>query len=98
MELGLKEKVIIVTGGGSGIGASVVNNLSLIGATPVIIDKSKPDDTFYKIIKKYNLDSIWMETNLMCMGEKASSALNDIKWKKIFLFNSGEEEFLLYKI
>ncbi len=54
--------------------------------------------TFYKIIKKHNLDSIWMETNLMCMGEKASSALNDIKWKKIFLFNSGEEEFLLYKI
>ena len=54
--------------------------------------------TFYKIIKKYNLDSIWMETNLMCMGEKASSALNDIKWKKIFLFNPGEEEFLLYKI
>ena len=54
--------------------------------------------TFYKIIKKYKLDSIWMETNLMCMGEKASSVLNDIKWKKIFLFNSGEEEFLLYKI
>ena len=51
MELGLKEKVIIVTGGGSGIGASVVNNLSLIGATPVIIDKSKPDDTFYTNIK-----------------------------------------------
>ena len=49
-------------------------------------------------IKKYNLDNIWMETNLMCMGEKASSVLNDIKWKKIFLFNPGEEEFLLYKI
>ena len=54
--------------------------------------------TFYTIIKKYNLDNIWMETNLMCMGEKASAALNDIKWKKIFLFNPGEEEFLLYKI
>ena len=54
--------------------------------------------TFYTIIKKYNLDNIWMETNLMCMGEKASAALNDIKWKKIFIFNSGEEEFLLYKI
>ncbi len=54
--------------------------------------------TFFKLIKKYNLDKIWMETNLMCMGEKASSALNDIKWKKIFLFNPGEEEFLLYKI
>ena len=54
--------------------------------------------TFFKLIKKYNLDNIWMETNLMCMGEKASSVLNDIKWKKIFLFNPGEEEFLLYKI
>ena len=54
--------------------------------------------TFFKLIKKYNLDNIWMETNLMCMGEKTSSALNDIKWKKIFLFNPGEEEFLLYKI
>ena len=54
--------------------------------------------TFFTLIKKYNLDNIWMETNLMCMGEKASSALNDIKWKKIFLFNPGEEEFLLYKI
>ena len=54
--------------------------------------------TFFTLIKKYNLDNIWMETNLMCMGEKASSVLNDIKWKKIFLFNPGEEEFLLYKI
>ena len=48
MELGLKEKIIVVTGGGSGIGASVVDKLSLSGATPVIIDKSKPDDTSMK--------------------------------------------------
>ena len=53
---------------------------------------------FLALIKKFYLDNIWMETNLMCMGEKASSVLNDIKWKKIFLFNPGEEEFLLYKI
>jgi len=38
-----------------------------------------------------------MNTNLMCIGEKTASILNEIKWKKIFLFNSGEEEFLLYK-
>ena len=50
------------------------------------------------LLKKYDLLDSWMETNLMCMGEKASSILNEIKWKKIFLFNSGEEEFLLYKI
>jgi uroporphyrinogen-III synthase len=51
-----------------------------------------------KIIKKYELIDYWMNTNLMCLGEKTSSVLNEIKWKKIFLFNPGEEEFLLYKI
>ena len=50
------------------------------------------------LLKKYGLADIWMNTNLMCIGEKASSILNEIKWKKIFLFNPGEEEFLLYKI
>ena len=64
MELGLQEKVVIVTGGGSGIGASVVDKLSLIGATPVIIDKSKPDDTFCEIIKKRCPRAIWKTLDL----------------------------------
>ena len=54
--------------------------------------------SFLKLIKKYELVDYWMNTNLMCIGEKTSSVLNVIKWKKIFLFNPGEEEFLLYKI
>ena len=49
-------------------------------------------------IKMHQSESLWMNTNLMCIGEKTSSILNEIKWKKIFLFNPGEEEFLLYKI
>jgi len=53
---------------------------------------------YLNLMKKYNLLDCWMDTNLMCLGEKTSSVLNEIKWKKIFLFNSGEEEFLLYKI
>jgi len=53
---------------------------------------------FLKIIKNYQLETLWMNTNLMCISEKTSSILNEIKWKKIFLFNPGEEEFLLYKI
>ena len=53
---------------------------------------------FLKLIKKYQLVDYWMDTNLMCIGEKTSSMLNAIKWKKIFLFNPGEEEFLLYRI
>ena len=53
---------------------------------------------FLKMIKNYQLENLWMNTNLMCIGEKTSAILNEIKWKKIFLFNPGEEEFLLYKI
>ena len=43
MELGLHEKVIIVTGGGSGIGASVVDKLSLIGACLLYTSPSPRD-------------------------------------------------------
>ena len=49
-------------------------------------------------IKIYQTENLWMNTNLMCIGEKTSTILNEIKWKKIFLFNPGEEEYLLYKI
>ena len=54
--------------------------------------------SFLNLIQKYELSDYWMKTNLMCIGEKTSSILNELKWKKIFLFNPGEEEFLLYKI
>ena len=54
--------------------------------------------SFLNFIKNEGIESLWMNTNLMCMSEKTSSILNEIKWKKIFLFNPGEEEFLLYKI
>ena len=54
--------------------------------------------SFLNLIKNYQLDNLWMSTNLMCISEKTSNVLNEIKWKKIFLFNPGEEEFLLYKI
>ena len=54
--------------------------------------------SFLNLIMNYSLQNLWMNTNLMCIGEKTSAVLNEIKWKKIFLFNPGEEEFLLYKI
>ena len=41
---------------------------------------------FLKVIKNYQMETLWMNTNLMCIGEKTSSILNEIKWKKIFRF------------
>jgi L-fucose dehydrogenase len=43
MDLGLRDKVIIVTGGGSGIGAAVSEVLAEEGAIPVILTRRAPD-------------------------------------------------------
>ena len=60
--------------------------------------KDKGPNSFVELINNYKLNDFWMNTNLMCISEKSSSVLNKIKWKKIFIFSPGEEEFLLYKI
>ena len=75
-----------------------VKDLKLLIPDMVFIYSENSARNFLTILKKYNLKDDWMETNLMCIGERASSVLNEIKWKKIFLFSPGEEEFLLYKI
>jgi uroporphyrinogen-III synthase len=75
-----------------------IDNLKLKIPEIVYIYSQNSAVSFLNIIKNYQLESLWSNTNLMCIGEKTSKILNEIKWKKIFLFNPGEEEFLLYKI
>ena len=43
MDLHLKDKVIVVTGGGSGIGAGITEVLTEEGAVPVILGRTPPD-------------------------------------------------------
>ena len=64
----------------------------------VFIYSENSGNNFLNLINKYELVDYWMNTNLMCIGEKTSSVLNIIKWKKIYLFNPGEEEFLLNRL
>ena len=75
-----------------------VNELKLNIPDMVYVYSQNSASSFLNFIKIYQTENLWMNTNLMCIGEKASSILNEIKWQKIFLFNPGEEEFLLYKI
>ena len=75
-----------------------IENLKLKMPEIVYIYSQNSAISFLNLIKNYQLENLWMNTNLMCIGEKTSAVLNEIKWKKIFLFNPGEEEFLLYKI
>jgi uroporphyrinogen-III synthase len=75
-----------------------VKQLKLNMPDMVYVYSQNSASSLLNFIKMYQLERLWMDTNLMCIGEKTSSILNEIKWKKIFLFNPGEEEFLLYKI
>ena len=75
-----------------------VKQLKLNMPDMVYVYSQNSASSLLNFIKMYQLESLWMDTNLMCIGEKTSSILNEIKWKKIFLFNPGEEELLLYKI
>ena len=64
----------------------------------IFIYSSKSAKNLFNLINKYSLLNVVTHSNLMCISEKVLSVLKQIKWKKEFIFNPGEEEFLLNKI
>jgi len=62
------------------------------------IYSSKSAKNLFNLIKKYSLLNVVTHSNLMCISEKVLLVLKQIKWKKVFIFTPGEEEFLLNKI
>ena len=64
----------------------------------IFIYSSKSAKNLFNLINKYSLLNVVTQSNLMCISEKVFSVLKQIKWKKVFVFNPGEEEFLLNKI
>ena len=64
----------------------------------IFIYSSKSAQNLFKLINKYSLLNVVTQSNLMCISEKVLSVLKQIKWKKVFVFSPGEEEFLLEKI
>ncbi|HDR9806572.1 TPA: SDR family oxidoreductase [Burkholderia cenocepacia] len=48
MDLNLQDKVVIVTGGASGIGAAISMRLAGEGAVPVVFARHAPDDGFWR--------------------------------------------------
>ena len=64
----------------------------------IFIYSSMSAKNLFKLINKYSLLNVVTQSNLMCISEKVLLVLKQIKWKKVFIFNPGEEEFLLNKI
>ena len=64
----------------------------------IFIYSSNSAKNLFNLINKYSLLNVVTQSNLMCISEKVLLVLKQIKWKKVFVFSPGEEEFLLNKI
>jgi len=64
----------------------------------IFVYSSKSAKNLFNLINKYSLLNVVTQSNLMCISEKVLLVLKQVKWKKVFIFNPGEEEFLLNKI
>ena len=64
----------------------------------IFVYSSKSAKNLFNLINKYSLLNLVTQSHLMCISEKVLLVLKQIKWKKVFIFSPGEEEFLLDKI
>jgi L-fucose dehydrogenase len=64
MDLGLKDKIVVVTGGASGIGAAISMALAEEGAVPVIYARSTPDDGFMARLAALSPRAGWVRADL----------------------------------
>ena len=80
------------------IDKSILNFLKKNPPDVFFIYSSKSAKNLFNLINKYSLLNVVTQTNLMCISEKVLLVLKQIKWKNVFIFSSGEEEFLLNKI
>ncbi len=64
----------------------------------IFVYSSKSAKNLFNLINKYALLNVVTQSNLMCISEKVLLVLKQIKWRKVFVFSPGEEEFMLNKI
>ena len=69
MDLDLKDKTIIVTGGGAGIGAAISLTLAEEGAIPVILARRPPDPALLARLTALNPRSGWVQADLSQDGD-----------------------------
>jgi L-fucose dehydrogenase len=64
MDLGLKNKVVIVTGGASGIGGAISEALAQEGAVPVIFARRAPEPHFLARVTAASPTADWVQVEL----------------------------------
>ena len=70
-----------------------VKELKLNMPDIVYVYSQNSASSLLKFIKFNQSEALWMNTNLMCIGEKTSAILNEIKWKKYFFLTLEKKSF-----
>jgi len=69
-------------------------NKKLIEAYPpdlIYIYSVRSAESFIAIVKNYELNPLVTQSTVMCISKKVANIFKSQKWKKIEIFNSGEE-------
>lgn len=95
MDLGLKDKVIIVTGGGAGIGAAISRTLATEGAIPVIFARRAPPDALLADLTALSPKSGWVQADLSQDADCTDAvAAARFRWGQIYglVNNAGRND------
>lgn len=95
MDLGLAGKVVVVTGGASGIGAAVSEVLAEEGAVPVILARRDPEEAFLHRLIARSARSGWVRADLS-RDEDCRRAVEDVhaRWGRVdgLVNNAGSND------
>ena len=80
------------------IDKNTINFLKKKSPDAIFVYSLKSAKNLFNLINKYSLLNVVTQSHLMCISEKVLFILKQIKWKKVFIYSPGEEEFLLNKI
>ena len=98
----LDQRIVLVTGGSSGLGAAVVERVAALGATPVVLDRKPPETGEYELVDLADTGATQdavrrlgerlgrLDAVVTCAGVDVPGALGDVPadaWERIVAIN-----------